>query len=125
MIKMVFITGAFSAALAIVLGAFGAHALKSQLSSEMLAVYNTAVQYHFYHSLGLLILGLIAMHIGAVPLWNWSAGLMLAGIVLFSGSLYILAISGMRVLGAVTPLGGLCFILSWLLLLVALWKAEV
>jgi uncharacterized membrane protein YgdD (TMEM256/DUF423 family) len=92
------------------MGAFGAHGLKSRLSAEMLAVWQTAVQYHAWHALGLLAVGLLLPS----P-WSRAAGLLLvAGIVLFSGSLYALALGAPRVLGAVTPFGGLALIAGWL-----------
>lgn len=98
------------AALAVALGAFGAHGLKARLSSEMLAVWQTAVQYHAWHALGLLAVGFLSPSI-----WSKVAGgLLAAGIVLFSGSLYALALGAPRFFGAVTPLGGLAFILGWL-----------
>jgi uncharacterized membrane protein YgdD (TMEM256/DUF423 family) len=107
--------GAFALA-AVVLGAFGAHAVKERLAPELLAVYQTAVQYHFYHALGLLAVGLVANHLPESSVLKWSGGLMIAGIVLFSGSLYVLALSGVRWLGAITPVGGAAFIAAWVCL---------
>lgn len=109
-------------ALAVMLGAFGAHGLKKMLSDEMLATFETGVTYHFYHAIGLLILGLAAHYLADSTMLKWSGWLMIAGILIFSGSLYILAISGMRWLGAITPIGGLCFIASWILFAIAVWK---
>ena len=117
--KLFLTLGAVLLAVAVALGAFGAHALKARLGAELLAVYHTAVQYHFYHALGLLMVGLIAMQLPASGLVRASGWLMLAGIVLFSGSLYLLSLSGTRWLGAVTPLGGMAFIGAWLLLALA------
>lgn len=115
--------GSVAAALAVVLGAFGAHALKGRLAPDLLAVYHTAVQYHFYHALGLILIGLAAGQI-AGSAWLKAAGwTMLAGIVLFSGSLYGLAVTGQRALGAITPVGGLAFIAGWLLFAVAVARA--
>lgn len=108
--------GSINAALAVVFGAFGAHALKARLTPEMLAVYHTGAQYQFYHALGLLLIGVIAMQVPAFGFLRAAGWLMTAGIVLFSGSLYLLAASGIRWLGAVTPLGGVAFIVAWLLL---------
>ena len=94
----------------------GAHALRSRLPPELLAVFHTGVQYHFWHALGLLAIGLVLLHApGSAPV-RWAGWLMLAGIVVFSGSLYVLSISGARWLGAITPLGGLSFIAAWALL---------
>lgn len=120
--KIILLAGAFNNALAVILGAFGAHALKARLSEQMLNVYQTGIQYHFYHALGLVLIGLLALQLPVSGWLKWSAYLMLAGIVLFSGSLYALALSNIRWLGAVTPLGGTAFILAWLSLLVAIIK---
>ena len=104
---------AASGFLAVALGAFGAHALKSRLSPDMLSVYETAVQYHFYHALALFGVALLMVHSAQQSLLKASAILFLAGLVLFSGSLYALALSGVKVLGAITPIGGLCFLAAW------------
>ena len=117
--KFALIAGSINAMLAVMLGAFGAHGLKARLTDETLAVYQTGVQYHFYHSLGLIIIGILAFHLPASALLKWSAWTMLAGIMLFSGSLYLLAIMNIRWLGMITPLGGMVFIISWLLLAMA------
>ena len=114
--------GAANAALAVLLGAFGAHSLKTQLAADMMAVYQTGLQYHLFHSLGLLAVGLVALHLSDSRWLRWSGWLMLAGIVIFSGSLYVLSTTGWRWLGAVTPLGGLSFIVAWVLFAVALVK---
>jgi len=108
-------------ALCVLLGAFGAHALKQILSPEMLAVYTTAVEYQFYHSLGLLLIGSIGYHVKSKWL-NWSGVLLLTGIVLFSGSLYALSITGVKALGAITPIGGLAFVAGWICLAVGVVK---
>lgn len=119
-VARLFITiGSINAALAVVFGAFGAHALKARVSPEMLEVYHTASQYHFYHALGLLLIAAVAGHIQSDSALRLSGYLMLAGIVLFSGSLYLLAITGVRWLGAVTPIGGVAFIAAWVVLAVA------
>ena len=106
--------GALNGALAVMAGAFGAHALRERLPENLLRAFETGTQYHVYHALGLILVGL-AMHAwpDSTPLRR-AAVLMLAGIVLFSGSLYALALSGVTVLGAITPLGGLAFIAAWL-----------
>ena len=108
--------------LAVVLGAFGAHALKSQLDDYAMGVFQTAVQYHFYHSLALLAVGVIALSQPQTALLSSSGWLFFIGIVVFSGSLYLLSITGLRWLGAVTPLGGLAFIAGWACLAAAGWK---
>ena len=102
---------AISGFLAVALGAFGAHALKQRLSADMLAVYETAVQYHFYHTLALLAVAVL-MAGGAQGL-KLSAVLFLVGTLIFSGSLYALALSGVKILGAVTPIGGLLLLAGW------------
>lgn len=121
MSKTILLTASILLALAVAIGAFGAHGLKSQLTDEMLQTYKTGVEYHFYHALGLLLIGVMAVSFPS-DLLKWSAILLTAGIVLFSGSLYVLAITGIKTLGAVTPLGGLSFIGGWILLFLAVWK---
>lgn len=119
--RKILLSGAAFMALGVLLGAFGAHALKSQLSPEMLQVYKTAVEYQFYHALGLLIIGLIGFQIDSKWL-RWSGILLVAGIILFSGSLYALSISGIKILGAITPIGGLSFVAGWVCLAMAILK---
>lgn len=121
MSKTILVVASVLLALAVAAGAFGAHALKAQLSAEMLQTWKTAVDYHFYHALGLLVIGALALLLPDLPL-KWPAILLLSGIVLFSGSLYVLAITGTKWLGAITPLGGLSFIAGWLLLAFTVWK---
>jgi len=108
-------------ALAVAIGAFGAHGLKAHLTPEMLQTYKTGVEYHFYHALGLLLVGVLSVSMPS-NLLNWSTFLLALGIILFSGSLYVLAISGIKWLGAITPLGGLSFIAGWIFLFLAVWK---
>lgn len=115
--------GSASAMLAVLFGAFGAHALRARLSPDLMEVYHTATQYHFYHSLGLLIVALIAARFPELATVRWAGWLMVLGILLFSGSLYILSVSGMRWLGVITPFGGLAFIAAWGLLAVAAFRA--
>jgi uncharacterized membrane protein YgdD (TMEM256/DUF423 family) len=112
--KLFLVLASLAGALAVMLGAFGAHALRAKLGPDLLAIWNTAVQYHFWHALALLAIGLAAIHLPqSVPL-RWAGWLMLAGIAIFSGSLYALALTGLRGLGAVTPFGGVAFIAGWL-----------
>jgi uncharacterized membrane protein YgdD (TMEM256/DUF423 family) len=108
--------GAINAFLCVAFGAFGAHSLKLRLSVDMLAVYQTGVQYHFYHSLGLIVVGLVLLHFPKSKSIILSGWLMLAGIVLFSTSLYALSLTEIRALGAITPLGGIAFLSAWALL---------
>jgi len=107
-------------ALAVILGAFGAHGLKDRLDAYSMGVWEKAVFYHFIHALGMLIVSLMP-RAGALSKSGaeWVCWLLLAGILIFSGSLYVLAVSGVRTLCAITPLGGVAFILAWLLLA---WK---
>lgn len=123
--KLWLVTGAVCMALAVVLGAFGAHALKNRLPADLLTVYHTGVEYHFYHALGLLLVGVIAGFYPQAGGVQWAGALLLAGIVVFSGSLYALSLSGVRVLGAITPLGGVAFIAGWVTLAVSVWRASV
>ena len=118
-----FITlGAISGMLAVAFGAFGAHALKNRLDDYALGVFETAVQYHFYHSLALLAVGILAISQPHTALLRSSGILFLVGLVIFSGSLYVLSLTGVRVLGAITPLGGLAFIAGWACLATVGWK---
>ena len=103
--------GAINAFVAVACGAFGAHALKRRLDGERLAVFETGARYHMYHALALVAVSWLAKARGTAA--DTAGALFLAGIVLFSGSLYALTLSGVRKLGAITPLGGLCFLLGW------------
>jgi len=110
-------TGAVLMALAVGMGAFGAHGLKGRLDAYSLSVYEKAVFYHFLHALGILLVAALARANAITPAGQARvAWLLLTGIVIFSGSLYALALTGARVLGAITPLGGLAFIAGWVLL---------
>jgi uncharacterized membrane protein YgdD (TMEM256/DUF423 family) len=114
--------GSLAGFLAVAFGAFGAHALKTRLTPELMAVYRTGVEYHFYHALALLAVGIFALLHPARTLDI--AGLCFGvGILLFSGSLYALALSGVRVLGAITPFGGVLFLAGWSLLAWTAWRA--
>lgn len=124
MFKLFASLGSINALIAVMLGAFGAHALRSRLSADMMDIFQTGVQYHFYHALGLLAVGIIAYHLPESTWLKWSGWLMLTGIVVFSGSLYVLSISGIKWLGAITPIGGTAFIAAWVLLTVAILKSQ-
>ncbi len=117
--KIFIFLGSAAAFLGVALGAFGAHALKSKLAAEMLAIYQTGVHYHLVHALGLILVGILAERTGNSALVSWAGWLLLAGIIIFSGSLYALSISGVRALGAITPIGGLSFLAGWALLAAA------
>lgn len=122
MAKLFITLASVSGLLAVTLGAFGAHALKARLDDYSQGVWETAVQYHFYHALALLAVGIVALGQPQSTLLRSSGSLFLLGTLIFSGSLYLLALSGTRWLGAVTPLGGLAFIAGWACLAVASWK---
>ncbi len=113
MFKITWTIGSISAFLGVAAGAFGAHALKARVAPDLLAVFETGVRYQLIHAVALLLVGLAATH---RPEGRWGIPTLLftAGTVLFSGSLYALALSGIRGLGAVTPLGGVCFLMGWL-----------
>ncbi len=113
--------GAISGALAVMLGAFGAHGLKDKLSEKMLVNYMTGVEYHFYHTFAILAVGLLALHVQCKPA-TASGWAFVTGIAIFSGSLYVMALTGITKLGAITPIGGLAFIVGWVLLAVAVLK---
>ncbi|MCZ2260660.1 DUF423 domain-containing protein [Sporosarcina sp. G11-34] len=118
------IAGAVNAAIAVMFGAFGAHALKEKLSEKYLAIWETAVQYQMFHALGLVLIGILMSSslLGPLTQLNWAGYLLLAGIIIFSGSLYILSLSGIGILGAITPIGGVAFIAGWIMLIVAATK---
>lgn len=115
--KTFIILGAVNAFLSVALGAFGAHGLENKLEPKYLEIWKTGVQYQMFHALGLLAIGIISGKVGASSLLSWSGWLMLIGIILFSGSLYVLSTSGIKVLGAITPFGGVAFLVSWVLLI--------
>lgn len=113
--QMFIMLGCMLMALAVVLGAFGAHALKSKLSPDKLKVYETGVQYHIAHALGLILVGLLIDQFPEAGMIVTGGWFLVAGIVLFSGSLYALSVVKARFLGPITPLGGLSFIIGWVL----------
>jgi len=113
-----FVVGAVAGGVGVILGAFGAHALKSKVGVDLLAVFETGVRYQMYHALALLAVGLAAQRQPGI--WIEAAGwLFVAGIVIFSGSLYLMTFTGARWLGAITPFGGLAFILGWIALVMS------
>jgi uncharacterized membrane protein YgdD (TMEM256/DUF423 family) len=118
------IAGAVNAAIAVALGAFGAHALKEKLTEHYLAIWETAVQYQMFHALALLAIGILMSPtlFGSVTQLSWAGYLILAGIIIFSGSLYVLSLTGIGILGAITPIGGVAFIAGWVMLIVAAVK---
>lgn len=119
--QLAVLTGAIYGFLGVAFGAFGAHALKARLAPEMLVVWKTAVEYQFYHALALVLVGLIATQRPSIAITN-AAICFAIGVLVFSGSLYVLALSGVRWLGAITPIGGLLFLFGWALLFWAALK---
>lgn len=116
-------TGAFLGFLGVVAGAFGAHLLKKQLEANMLQVFETAVKYQVYHSLALIATAILIKLYGGKWL-IWAAWLFITGIIVFSGSLYMLSLSGTKWLGAFTPFGGLAFLGGWIYLIIHAWKMK-
>ncbi len=123
--RLTIVAGAAFAMLAVILGAFAAHGLKQMLAPYDLAIFETAARYQMYHAIALLIVGILASMPQFSTRWlKLAAIVFVLGIFLFSGSLYLLALSGIKWLGAVTPLGGVAFIFGWLLLIVAGFKQQ-
>lgn len=123
MAKIFLMAASISGFLAVAIGAFGAHGLKQKISEEMMTVYQTGVQYHFYHTLALLGVGILLQQFPqslALKVSGWG---MLVGMLVFSGSLYLLALSGTRWLGAITPIGGVALLVAWLALAVAIYQS--
>lgn len=125
MAKFALMAGSLSGLFAVVFGAFGAHALKARLSAESLAAFQTGVQYQMFHALALVLTGLLMLHFRDSASLDWAARLFLTGIVLFSGSIYLLTLTDMRWPGPITPLGGLCFIAAWAMLANAAYRLNV
>ena len=122
MLKLIFTFSALSGFVGVILGAFGAHALRGRLDDRLMHAFETGVNYQLTHSLVLLITCLLIEHWGKQWPLEIAAYSFTAGIFLFSGSLYLLAITGMKWLGPITPLGGLCFIAGWCFLSIGIWK---
>ena len=120
--KLFIILGSLNALFGVALGAFGAHGLKSKVAPEMLTVWNTAVQYHLIHALGLLLIGILYHLMSGASLIRTSGWAILLGIFLFSGSLYAMVLTGIKPLGIITPFGGVAFLAGWLLLAIAAWR---
>ena len=118
--KTLLILGALNGALAVTLGAFGAHGLKARVDAALLDTWATASEYHFLHALALLLVGVLAK-LFASPGIVTAGWVMFAGMLIFSGSLYLLVLTGQRWLGAITPIGGTALIVAWLMLAWAMW----
>ena len=117
--KIFLILGSLNAFLGVALGAFGAHGLKAKVPPEMLTVWNTAVQYHLVHALGLLVIGILCHLMPGTMSVRAAGWLIFLGTLLFSGSLYVMVLTGIRGLGMITPIGGVAFLIGWLLLALA------
>ncbi len=120
--KLFIILGSLNALIGVSLGAFGAHGLKSKVAPEMLTVWETAVQYHLIHALGLIMIGLLCKLMPEASLLRTSGWLLFVGIVMFSGSLYAMVLTGTKPLGIITPIGGVAFLVGWLLLALNVWR---
>ena len=117
------ILGSISGFLSVSIGSFGAHGLKSDLGEDLLAIFETAARYQMYHSLAIIFLGLI-MNSFQSPLFDWSGWLFILGTLLFSGSLYLLVLTGIKTFGAITPIGGICLLAGWVFLAIGAYKAS-
>ncbi|WP_312753458.1 DUF423 domain-containing protein [Rummeliibacillus suwonensis] len=122
--KFNMIAGAVFALLSVAFGAFGAHALKDVLTEHYAAVWETAVQYQMFHAIGLIVIGILMSKslLGPTPMLSRAGVLMFIGVILFSGSLYVLAITQIKILGAITPIGGVLFLVAWLMVILAASK---
>ncbi|MCB5236323.1 MULTISPECIES: DUF423 domain-containing protein [Niallia] len=120
--KAFIIIGAINALLSVALGAFGAHGLEGKIPEKYLETWKTGVTYQMFHSTGLILIGLLLGKFPESSLLNWAGWLMFIGIILFAGSLYILAVTQIKILGAITPIGGVAFLTAWLLIIIAAWK---
>ena len=123
MTRIFFLLGSLFALLAVAAGAFGAHALRARLTPDLLAVFETGARYQMYHAFALFVVAGASARWPARPV-RVAGGLFVAGILVFSGSLYLLALTGERWLGAITPLGGLCFLAGWAVLALFVWRSE-
>jgi len=120
--KLFIIIGAINALLSVGLGAFGAHALEGRVEAKYIDTWNTAVQYQMFHATGIIVIGILIGNLPATGLLSWAGWLMLVGIIFFSGSLYVLSLTGVSVLGAITPIGGVAFLAAWVCLIIAAMK---
>lgn len=122
--KFFLIAGAVNALLSVAFGAFGAHLLEGRVADKYLDTWQTAVQYQMFHSIGLIVVAILMSSslLGSLGSLSWAGYLMLAGIVIFSGSLYVLSLTGIGILGAITPIGGVAFIAAWVMVIIAAVK---
>ncbi|WP_419957507.1 DUF423 domain-containing protein [Psychrobacillus psychrotolerans] len=122
--KFFIIAGAINGFLSVALGAFGAHLLEGKVADKYLATWETAVQYQMFHALALVAIGILMSSkvLGPISTLNTAGYFILSGIIIFSGSLYVLSLTGISILGAVTPIGGVAFLVGWIMLIVAAVK---
>jgi uncharacterized membrane protein YgdD (TMEM256/DUF423 family) len=120
--KTFIIIGAINAFLAVALGAFGAHGLAEKLGTKYLEIWKTGVTYQMFHALGILAVAMLLGRFATSTLFTWSGWLMVAGIILFSGSLYVLSLTKISILGAITPFGGVCLLAAWVLMVIGAVK---
>lgn len=120
--KVFIVIGAINAFLAVAFGAFGAHGLANKLEPKYLEIWKTGVTYQMFHATGILVAGILLGKVAASSLFTWSGWLMLIGIILFSGSLYLLSLTKIGILGAITPLGGVSFLAAWVLMIIGAVK---
>ncbi|MDG5787397.1 DUF423 domain-containing protein [Evansella sp. AB-P1] len=121
--KLFLMLGSISGFLFVALGAFGAHALKSKLEATgYLETFQTAVQYHMIHTLALIGVAILTQYLGATGLLTGAGWAFFIGIIIFSGSLYVLSLTGISILGAITPIGGVAFLTGWVLIFLAAWQ---
>lgn len=114
--------GSVLALLAVALGAFGAHGLEDVIDADLLAAFKTGVQYHMFHALGILAIAVLSEKLGESAAVRWAGRLLTLGIILFSGSLYVMAVTDIKPLGIITPFGGVAFMVGWAFLASAIWK---
>ncbi|WCT57278.1 DUF423 domain-containing protein [Paenibacillus kyungheensis] len=110
------IIGSILGMIGVGIGAFGAHLLEPIIGAQLMQTFKTGVEYHFVHTLAIIMVAILAGVIGESSLLRWAGRLFTVGVIIFSGSLYVLSITGIKVLGAITPIGGLCFIAGWFML---------
>ncbi|MFK7829982.1 MAG: DUF423 domain-containing protein [Congregibacter sp.] len=122
MAQLTLVLGALGGLLSVAFGAFGSHALRNRLDDYALGIFETAVQYQFYHSLALLFVALFLLQMPGSLLLKISAVCFVLGILIFCGSLYVLSFTGVRWLGAITPIGGLAFLVGWACVVIVGWK---
>lgn len=124
-LRWLLLAGSLNMFLAVALGAFGAHILKNRLPPDLMAVFQTGNQYHVYHALGLFAVAAASNFCQRSRLISWSGAFFAAGLVIFSGSLYALSLTGLRWIGMITPLGGTAFLVGWLLLAAGVWRRRL